>query len=593
MMSRLHSKLVAAVLLVLLLLAIFPLDTVHAITTEQRKALRSGIRYYNTDAQECTGEGGGATLSGDDNIAKIFNFLVGKGLKDFQAAGVLGNIWAESGFEPQRAQGIFDRLVPAANWSEAVGGGWGLVQWTPGSKMVDPTTAAGKDPNDLAIQLEYLWGQLNNEWPAGWGGSPPSSGFNEKSAGDHLKATTDIASATISFETKYERHAGPPQPERIAKAEEILGGAVAGGVQPGTATTLTNVYILGDSISHGAAAKYTELFGASGVTPTISAVTSRSWISAGNPGAGATGTQGSGQQALVADDAKVKEAGAIVIALGTNGGLASNPINDIITAVKAANPVAPIYWVNIAGTTPSVSPLVEPFNTELLAKQNEGSITVVDWAKAVNPDGVGTFDASGLLSDGIHPNPEGYQKLGELVAGAVTSGLGTTSGAANCGDGNQPGPVSGDFAATVKAYAWPDHKGRGFTEKMPAYAEAIERAKTEGRYVGNDGVDCGGFVTTLMIDSGFEPRYNFDGKGGPTDTQKQWLDANWESLGSVSSTADLRPGDVAWYPGHTFVFVGTIDGFNSQIASASNGQRSPMAGRESLTGSGAVWYRKK
>ena len=47
---------------------------------------------------------------------------------------------------------------------------------------------------------------------------------------------------------------------------------------------------------------------------------------------------------------------------------------------------------------------------------------------------------------------------------------------------------------------------------MPAYAAAITKAKAEGQYVGNDGVDCGGFVTRLMIDSGFEPNYNYAGK---------------------------------------------------------------------------------
>lgn len=142
----------------------------------------------------------------EENARTVFTFLVGKGLSGEQAAGVLGNMEGESGFEPQRAQGIFDRLVPAENWSQAQGGGYGLVQWTPGSKMVDAVKAAGKDPNQIGAQLDFLWQQLES---------------TEKAAGDALKAATTIEEATIAFETKYERHAAPPiQPERQEKAKK-------------------------------------------------------------------------------------------------------------------------------------------------------------------------------------------------------------------------------------------------------------------------------------------------------------------------------------------------------------------------------------
>ena len=113
--------------------------------------------------------------------------------------------------------------------------------------------------------------------------------------------------------------------------------------------------------------------------------------------------------------------------------------------------------------------------------------------------------------------------------------------------------------------------------------------------VENDGADCGGFVTRLVTDSGWDPAYNHNGKGGPTPTQKAWLDDNWENLGkgNVIDTGTLRPGDVAMLPGHTFIYVGDIPGFGSKIASASLCQRAPMAGSESITASNTTWYRKK
>lgn len=534
-------------------------------------------------------ETGITEIGGTDNIAKIFNYFLGKGLKDFQIAGMLGNMKHESGIQPQVVQGKPGVVTPVESLTpEQLSNsrlGYGLVQWTPVRKMIDPVRAAGKDPNDLVAQLDFLWDQLEGRATA-----------NEKAAGDHLKATTDVASATLSFETKYERHAGPPQPQRIADAEEILNNARMSGATTATATSatptgLSKVYILGDSITHGAAPKYNEVFGAKGITPTISAVTGRSWTTPGVNTWGATGTAGPARDALTTDQGAVRDAGAIVVALGTNGGLGSNPVEEVVAAIRAINPSAPIYWVNIAATTPAVSPLVTPFNTKLTEQQATGKFTVLDWAKTVDATGNGTTDSASLLQDGIHPNTNGYQRLVDLVVNGVVGGAGA-SNSSGCG---QPGATSGSgLTAKILAYAWPDYHPKPFTEKMPEYAAAITNAKAEGRYVGNDGIDCGGFVTTLMIDSGFDVSYNSSGRGGATPIQKQWLDTNWQALGEITSTSQLQQGDVAMQPGHTYVFTGDIPGFNSQFASASNGERAPMAGKyEKLSGDGIVWYRKK
>lgn len=152
----------------------------------------------------------------------------------------------------------------------------------------------------------------------------------------------------------------------------------------------------------------------------------------------------------------------------------------------------------------------------------------------------------------------------------------------------------------VKKYAWPTYSSVK-TDKMPDYQKAVTSAKQNGIYVGNDGVDCGGFVTLLMINSGFEPNYNFGGKfsqgAGITDTQEAWARKNWKLLGTGSTidTSTLRPGDVAFLPGHTFVYIGgKVPGWDSKyvVASASNGRRSPMAGHESLTDPNVTWFRK-
>ena len=167
------------------------------------------------------------------------------------------------------------------------------------------------------------------------------------------------------------------------------------------------------------------------------------------------------------------------------------------------------------------------------------------------------------------------------------------------------------LAAKTKEYAWPNYTA-STTNKKPEYETAVQAALASKppRYVGGGafvGVDCGGFVTVLMQDSGFEPKYN-TGPQGNTGPQKEWLEANWQNMGLADNinTALIEPGWVAMSPSHTFVFVGKSvspefgagDPAFQGVASASYGGsggpwRAPMVGHESLKSSGFTWYKKK
>ena len=132
---------------------------------------------------------GSTSLIGGDIAEQIFNFFRGKGLQPWQAAGIIGNMTAESALNPQRLQDTGpDVKTPAETLTEAqLAIGWGLVQWTPASKMVtlfDPRSEA----NDLFNQLNLLWGQLEGRR------------LSEKQAGDDIKATTDVINATVAFQ---------------------------------------------------------------------------------------------------------------------------------------------------------------------------------------------------------------------------------------------------------------------------------------------------------------------------------------------------------------------------------------------------------
>lgn len=187
----------------------------------------------------------------------------------------------------------------------------------------------------------------------------------------------------------------------------------------------------------------------------------------------------------------------------------------------------------------------------------------------------------------------GYAKDAYASFASGSDSTGETGSSTSCTDTSLDGSQS-SIQKLVKEYAWPTYT-RGYTKQKPAYTEAVAVAKSQGRFLGGNnqnGNDCGGFVTTIVYDSGIDKNYN--PKKGNTSVQKQYLDSNWKKLGSGSqiNVADLKPGDVAMYPGHTYIYIGDVDGFEQKWASASvDGPRSPMAGRENPTAGNTNWYR--
>lgn len=181
-----------------------------------------------------------------------------------------------------------------------------------------------------------------------------------------------------------------------------------------------------------------------------------------------------------------------------------------------------------------------------------------------------------------------------------SSGAALPGTSASCSSGS--GGTSALQNYTLK-YAWKELNHSPRKERTPDYTNAISTAVNEGRYVGEEGIDCGGFVTTLLYDSGFDKTYNKDAKGGPTYEQEAWAKANWQRLGAANGTYEpdgskftedkLQPGDVAFSQGHTWIYVGEISGFESKYASASQGIKAPSAGEEGFFYDQNVWYRKK
>lgn len=197
-------------------------------------------------------------------------------------------------------------------------------------------------------------------------------------------------------------------------------------------------------------------------------------------------------------------------------------------------------------------------------------------------------------------------KFGSSVPTTPTTPTSTDPNAGECN-----GAVNGSAVQTTLNYAWGTNRGDICDEK-PEYKKAIDAAAAAGQYTGAacdtdsslKGIDCGGFVTRVMIDSGADPGYNFGGKlsAGASNTtggQIPYLDANsgpgkkYTKLGAVSSTASLKPGDIAINNDHTFIYVGQQPNFSENSASASQGTRAPMARPAYFSNSAGsfTWYR--
>lgn len=163
----------------------------QVLTKAQMKVLREQLTMTNTEDACAIGNASIPNGTPEQNGKAIFDYLTAPGrLKPFQAAGVIGNMVAESGLSPQRLEGTGLKTITTAEAYKSSGSsaGWGLVQFTPGSKFIDTVTPIAK-ANELGTQVAFVWDQLEGR-----------TTIPEKRAGDELKATTTLEEAVLAFQ---------------------------------------------------------------------------------------------------------------------------------------------------------------------------------------------------------------------------------------------------------------------------------------------------------------------------------------------------------------------------------------------------------
>ena len=161
-------------------------------------------------------------LTGKNNEERIWNFLISKGMSSAGAAGLIGNLYAESALNPKNLQNSYEKklghtddsytaAVDNGSYSNFIrdSAGYGLAQWTYWSRkqnMLEFARAAGKSIGDLEMQLDFLFEEL-------------SEGYKTVLA--VLKTTASVKAASDSVLLNFERPAD--QSEAVKKKRASYG----------------------------------------------------------------------------------------------------------------------------------------------------------------------------------------------------------------------------------------------------------------------------------------------------------------------------------------------------------------------------------
>lgn len=158
-------------------------------------------------------------LTGKNNEEKIWNYLISAGMSVCGAAGLMGNLYAESGLIPTNLQNTYEKKLgyTDATYTAAVdsgrytnfardSAGYGLAQWTYWSRkeaLLAYAKAAGKSVGDLETQLDFLLKELSGSY---------------KAVLSVLKTATSVRAASDAVLLQFERPADQSEAAKVRRA---------------------------------------------------------------------------------------------------------------------------------------------------------------------------------------------------------------------------------------------------------------------------------------------------------------------------------------------------------------------------------------
>lgn len=475
------------------------------------------IIYYDAGSEKCIPGGGGSSkLTGDGVPEQIWNFLRGQGFTEEATAGVMGNFYAESEYDPAKLQ----TGGPAA----------GLAQWESYSEqsgrwlnMANYAKSKGKDWTDLQSQLEWIIKELEGSDPT------TASILNSRYGGlEGLKKITDIKSAVEAFETSFERAGIPRWEVRYQAADEAYAtfkGSTASATTSSSSSSSSKDYtFIGDSITVGAKSKLEAAFeGAK-----IDAYVGRGINSPGNGGGSVLDYLSSNKDSLT---------NVIIFNIGTNDNFPVDKAKEMFEKVKDKK----VYVVNNFGLGGNAN--FEVINANI-KKAIEGfsNIQVLNWKSYAEANG---GREKLYESDGYHYNSTGTSKYIDFLKESLTGSSSSSSNSCNGGSS-----LGGNSTISERAVelAWPE------SEQNRAYAFEISDKQREAlSKTGLDsyreswvqkGASCDAFVSMVMSTT-VDPEYVKKCCG--VANLAEYMRSNpdkYEKIEYNGSTSNMKPGDI-------------------------------------------------
>ena len=155
----------------------------------------------------------------NSNEKAIWDFLTGKGLNAYAVAGIMGNLYAESGLNSCNLQNTYNKILGMSDeeYTDAVDGGtydnfindktgYGLAQWTYWSRkqaLLLRSHKTGESIGNLPMQLGFLWEELQ--------------GYT--AVMEVLKKAGSVRSASDAVLTGYEKPADQSEAVKKKRAE--------------------------------------------------------------------------------------------------------------------------------------------------------------------------------------------------------------------------------------------------------------------------------------------------------------------------------------------------------------------------------------
>ncbi len=144
-----------------------------------KKACKDGYTVYDRTGKAVYSKtAAGGMVQHGDTEKTVWCYLAGMGLNAFAVAGIMGNLYAESGLNPCNLQNSYNKSLDMtdAEYTKAVDNGsyenfvndkagYGLAQWTYYTRkqaLLDYARAVGESIGSLVMQLDFLWYELQS-----------------------------------------------------------------------------------------------------------------------------------------------------------------------------------------------------------------------------------------------------------------------------------------------------------------------------------------------------------------------------------------------------------------------------------------------